>query len=206
MSVMCSSVPSTDDFQNLLFSGANMPLHLSLSFKRLLILHYCYGEGLGTSNLCCLTITFIFLFFWFSNLRLTYFITMKRLGLNAVIWWSPGYHRNPSGLYGHNGSALSHVRWQRARESLIVREMALDRDSSSWSPSRCALSFCSSLSLHLVNSIVLFSEQWNGLSGSSVQSGVFVLWNKWTDGQKRGEKRHRVRETKGLLLNVFACM
>lgn len=47
---------------------------------------------------------------------------------------------------------------------------------------RGALSFCSSLSLHLVDSIVLFSEQWNGLSSSSVLSGVFVLWNKWTDG------------------------
>lgn len=47
-----------------------------------------------------------------------------------------------------------------------------------------ALSFCSSLSLHLVDSIVLFSEQWNGLSSSSVLSGVFVLWNKWTDGSQ----------------------
>lgn len=49
-----------------------------------------------------------------------------------------------------------------------------------------ALSFCSSLSLHLVDSIVLFSEQWNGLSSSSVLSGVFVLWNKWTDGSQTG--------------------
>ena len=49
---------------------------------------------------------------------------------------------------------------------------------------RGALSFCSSLSLHLVDSIVLFSEQWNGLSSSSVLSGVFVLWNKWTDGSQ----------------------
>lgn len=49
-----------------------------------------------------------------------------------------------------------------------------------------ALSFCSSLSLHLVTSIALFTEQWNGLSGSSVQSGVFVRRNKRTDGPQTG--------------------
>lgn len=73
---------------------------------------------------------------------------------------------------------------------------------------RCALNFCSSLSLHLVNSIVLFSEQWNGLSGSSVLSGVFVLWNKWTDGSKkrRGKKAPGQRSTRCVFLNAFACM
>lgn len=60
---------------------------------------------------------------------------------------------------------------------------------------RGALSFCSSLSLHLVDSIVLFSEQWNGLSGSSALSGVFVLWNKWTDGS---QNQHRVTEARGV--------
>lgn len=60
-----------------------------------------------------------------------------------------------------------------------------------------ALSFCSSLSLHLVDSIVLFSEQWNGLSSSSVLSGVFVLWNKWTDGPKT---------SKGLLQARGVCV
>lgn len=80
------------------------------------------------------------------------------------------------------------------------------RFSISNSP-RCALSFCSSLSLHLVNSIVLFSEQWNGLSGSSVLSGVFVLWNKWTDGpKKRRKKAPGQRGERCVFLNVFACM
>lgn len=72
---------------------------------------------------------------------------------------------------------------------------------------RCALSFCSSLSLHLVNSIVLFSEQWNGLSGSSVLSGVFVLWNKWTDGsKKRRAKKGSRSERHKVCISECICM
>lgn len=69
---------------------------------------------------------------------------------------------------------------------------------------RGALSFCSSLSLHLVDSIVLFSEQWNGLSSSSVLSGVFVLWNKWTDGSQTSNGSWRLEVCVSLW--AFACM
>lgn len=64
-----------------------------------------------------------------------------------------------------------------------------------------ALSFCSSLSLHLVDSIVLFSEQWNGLSSSSVLSGVFVLWNKWTDGSQTSNGSRKL----GVCVFVSVC-
>lgn len=65
-----------------------------------------------------------------------------------------------------------------------------------------ALSFCSSLSLHLVDSIVLFSEQWNGLSSSSVLSGVFVLWNKWTDGSQTSNGSRKL----GVCVCVCVCL
>lgn len=67
---------------------------------------------------------------------------------------------------------------------------------------RGALSFCSSLSLHLVDSIVLFSEQWNGLSSSSVLSGVFVLWNKWTDGSQTSNGSWRLE----VCVCLYACV
>lgn len=65
-----------------------------------------------------------------------------------------------------------------------------------------ALSFCSSLSLHLVDSIVLFSEQWNGLSSFSVLSGVFVLWNKWTDGSQTSNGSRKL----GVCVYVFVSV
>lgn len=65
-----------------------------------------------------------------------------------------------------------------------------------------ALSFCSSLSLHLVDSIVLLSEQWNGLSSSSALSGVFVLWNKWTDGSQTSDGSWRLE----VCISLCVCL
>ena len=70
---------------------------------------------------------------------------------------------------------------------------------------RGALSFCSSLSLHLVDSIVLLSEQWNGLSSSSALSGVFVLWNKWTDGSQTSDGSWRLEVCISVCAHFCVC-
>lgn len=77
------------------------------------------------------------------------------------------------------------IQFSDSQRNGLGQEQWFSISNSPWG----ALSFCSSLSPHLVDSIVLFSEQWNGLSSSSVLSGVFVLWNKWTDGSQTSTGR-----------------